>query len=66
MMQIPEIACTRKTGLVQSIKTASAGVLHTRARFNGVQELVEDLVASPAARRTMGGAPAEKVEAAHR
>jgi len=39
MMQIPEIACTRKTGLVQSIKTASAGVLHTRARFNDVQEM---------------------------
>jgi len=38
-MQIPEITCTRKTGRVQSIETASAAVLHTRARFNDVQEL---------------------------
>jgi hypothetical protein len=28
MMQIPEIACTRKTGRVQSIETASAVVLN--------------------------------------
>jgi len=65
-MQIPEIACTRKTVRVQSIETGSAAVLYTRARFNTFRKCVEDLVAAPVTKRTMDWAPAEKVGAAHR